>query len=271
MKWYRRDCDSALTGMACLSLEARGLYNGLLDMIYSRDGDLPYDEELISRTLSISRRTWRKVSNELLDKGKIWVTPAGKIMAKRVEKELKSVSKRAEHAANNARKRWEKSENSNVINVEPMLRSKAIKESKSIESKSLREERKSPLGPDGPNVIAHEVQTDLLGQPAESQRKGKHRLPKDWEPSASAMQQAVDKLGSERAAFDALDEFRNYWWGCGRMMVRWDQVFLVRVAELARRQQSGRNGRYGGNGKRAGDALAGFVERYGHAEPERGH
>ena len=36
LKWYKRDPDAALSGMFELTLEERGAYNTILDLIYSR-------------------------------------------------------------------------------------------------------------------------------------------------------------------------------------------------------------------------------------------
>ena len=38
VKWYKRDPNAALTGMASLTLEERGAYNTILDLIYAHDG-----------------------------------------------------------------------------------------------------------------------------------------------------------------------------------------------------------------------------------------
>ena len=39
LKWYKRDPRAALTGMMQLTLEERGAYNTILDLIYVHDGD----------------------------------------------------------------------------------------------------------------------------------------------------------------------------------------------------------------------------------------
>ena len=69
-RWYKRDPEAALNGMANLTLEERGAYNGVLDLIYSKDGDLPDDDDLISRVLRINPRTWKKHKAALISKGK---------------------------------------------------------------------------------------------------------------------------------------------------------------------------------------------------------
>jgi len=38
VRWYKRDPNAALTGMAGLTLEERGAYNTILDLIYANDG-----------------------------------------------------------------------------------------------------------------------------------------------------------------------------------------------------------------------------------------
>lgn len=120
MHWYKRDCDAALTGMAALTLEERGAYNGVLDMLYSRDGDLPNDDELIACTLRVNPRTWRKMRDALIRKGKLWLVSGSKIMAKRVERELKESRKVSQTQSNRAAKRWERGESGNVIKLGSM-------------------------------------------------------------------------------------------------------------------------------------------------------
>jgi len=36
-RWYKRDPNAALEGMAVLTLEERGAYNTVLDLIYTHD------------------------------------------------------------------------------------------------------------------------------------------------------------------------------------------------------------------------------------------
>jgi uncharacterized protein YdaU (DUF1376 family) len=105
LKWYKRDPDAALMGMAALTLEECGAYNLLLDLIYSRNGELPDNDELIARTLRCHPRTWKKLKASLMRQGKIWIE-GSKIGAKRVEETLSEARTYSERQSNAAKSRW---------------------------------------------------------------------------------------------------------------------------------------------------------------------
>lgn len=71
--WYKRYTDAALTGMMVLTLEERGAYNTILDLIYNEGGRYPNDDGLICGWLRCSRRTWHRIKARLLDLGKLSV------------------------------------------------------------------------------------------------------------------------------------------------------------------------------------------------------
>lgn len=73
IKWYKRDPDQALKGMFGLSLEERGAYNTVLDLIYLRDGKLPDDDRFISGYMSVDVRVWRRIKKRLMDLDKLSV------------------------------------------------------------------------------------------------------------------------------------------------------------------------------------------------------
>ena len=55
LKWYARDPRAALTGMMELTLEERGAYNTILDLIYCHDGEV-VDDEIFLIALVAGRR-----------------------------------------------------------------------------------------------------------------------------------------------------------------------------------------------------------------------
>lgn len=83
MKFYKRDPDKALSGMAELNLKQRGGYNSLIDLLYSRDGDVPDDDVRVARMIRCDVREWRSVKAQLMACGKVW-SQDGKLHAKRV-------------------------------------------------------------------------------------------------------------------------------------------------------------------------------------------
>lgn len=73
LNWYKRDPKAALAGMAVLTLEECGAYNLILDLIYSRDGDLPDDDRELARLMRCDVRVWRRIRRRLMDLGKLYV------------------------------------------------------------------------------------------------------------------------------------------------------------------------------------------------------
>lgn len=74
LKWYKRDPDAALSGMFELTLEERGAYNTVLDLIYSRDGELPDDDRWIAGWMRCDVRVWRRIKARLIEAGKLYVS-----------------------------------------------------------------------------------------------------------------------------------------------------------------------------------------------------
>lgn len=71
MKWYKRDPDAALGGMMVLTLEERGAYNTILDLIYSHDNNLIDDDRFICGWLHCDIRVWKRIKNRLIELSKI--------------------------------------------------------------------------------------------------------------------------------------------------------------------------------------------------------
>lgn len=78
IRWYKRDPDAALAGMAELTLEERGAYNTVLDLIYSREGNLPDDDRFIAGWLRCDVRVWKRIRQRLIDLEKLYLH-AGKL------------------------------------------------------------------------------------------------------------------------------------------------------------------------------------------------
>lgn len=115
MKFYKRDPDRALAGMAELSLKQRGAYNSILDLLYSRDGDLPDDDVRVARMISCHWREWATVKKELIALEKIWLE-GGKIRARRVQDTIKEASDFAQDQSKRASRSWHKRKKVNEIN-----------------------------------------------------------------------------------------------------------------------------------------------------------
>ena len=72
IKWYKRDPNAALTGMASLTLEERGAYNTVLDLIYAHGGAIDDDSKFIAGWLRVDVRVWRRIRRRLIEGGKLY-------------------------------------------------------------------------------------------------------------------------------------------------------------------------------------------------------
>ena len=118
MRWYKRDPDAALSGMAGLTLEERGLYNAILDAYYARDGRLPDDDWLLSRIVACNPRTVRKVKLALFQKQKLTIED-GHLVPNRGHKTLNEARTFSELQSNASRMKAEEAENRNDNNAPP--------------------------------------------------------------------------------------------------------------------------------------------------------
>lgn len=72
IRWYKRDPNAALEGMAVLTLEERGAHITVLDLIYSHDGKIVDDDRFIAGWLRVDVRVWRRIKARLLSLGKFY-------------------------------------------------------------------------------------------------------------------------------------------------------------------------------------------------------
>ena len=112
LEWHPRYHRDALDGMARMSLEDRGAYTTLLDMMYDRAGPVPDEDRMIAGLMLISTRAWRSIRERLISAGKIEVveTPHGPALfneraGNELEKQTNRSRKNAESGAKGGRKR----------------------------------------------------------------------------------------------------------------------------------------------------------------------
>jgi hypothetical protein len=172
--WYKRDPNAALTGMRGLSHDAKSAYNTIIDLLYSRDGDLPDDEHFLCVQIECRPQWWRRVRAELIAAGKIWVLPDGRLMANRVETVLKEAQNFSETQSKLARKGWVSKGKPNESNAPSM----PTQQQPDLHPELERERALAPLAPLPPRG---------------NSRKGVHALagsrelpfPKTFSPSTS--------------------------------------------------------------------------------------
>lgn len=121
--WHPRHHRAALDGMAVLTLEERGAYNTLLDLIYERGAPVRDDDRWLSGWMGVSVRKWLSIRAQLISKGKISVCQlqdGDGLTNSRAEIEIENQSNRSrvnvENGASGGRKRAEKQTGSNENN-----------------------------------------------------------------------------------------------------------------------------------------------------------
>jgi len=73
LRWYRCDPNDALEGMAELTIEERGAYITVLNLIYTHDGAVDDDPRLIAGWLRSDVRVWNRIRTKLLERKKLYV------------------------------------------------------------------------------------------------------------------------------------------------------------------------------------------------------
>lgn len=118
LRWYKRDPVAALEGMSELTLEERGAYNTVLDLIYARDGKVDDDDRFIAGWLRCDIRVWRRIKAHLLKRKKLYLE-AGSLRNSRadveVDRGLSLVASASEAGKASARKKSDVKSNNNNI------------------------------------------------------------------------------------------------------------------------------------------------------------
>ena len=102
--YHKRYHSDALAGSMALTLEERGAYQTLLDLMYDRQGPLIDNERLLAGYMGASIRKWRSLRDAPHRKGKIHLTKDGLLSNSRVEKELEKTRKTSRKLSENGSK-----------------------------------------------------------------------------------------------------------------------------------------------------------------------
>lgn len=108
LPWYRRFPDNFIAGTVGLSLEEKGAYSLVLDLIYVRGGPVPDEPRYIAGVCNCSVRKWNAIRLRLLKLGKIKVVD-GYLTNHRAEEELIISAKVARERAESGAKGGDKS------------------------------------------------------------------------------------------------------------------------------------------------------------------
>ncbi|MET3924581.1 YdaU family protein [Devosia sp. 2618] len=101
--WYRRFPDNFIAGTVGLTLEEKGAYSLVLDLMYVRGGPVPDEPRYIAGVCNCSVRKWNAIREKLIGLGKIHVVD-GYLTNERAEKEIENAAKDAQERAENGSK-----------------------------------------------------------------------------------------------------------------------------------------------------------------------
>jgi uncharacterized protein YdaU (DUF1376 family) len=118
LKWHKRDHNAALRGMMALTLEERGAYTTLLDLIYAHDGEIADNETEIVAWLRVDLRRWRRIRAMLLSVGKLYVRD-GYLRNERADDEVLEAATRVLNARKANDKRWATLRDIKALRVRP--------------------------------------------------------------------------------------------------------------------------------------------------------
>ncbi len=102
--WYKRYPADAITGMLMLSLEQKGAYSTVIDLIYLHGGPIEDDARYLSHCCGCSVRKWTALRDRLIDLGKLYLTADGRLSNRRADREIPENDAEAEVLAENALK-----------------------------------------------------------------------------------------------------------------------------------------------------------------------
>ena len=184
--WYKRYPADFIQGTMGLSLEEKGAYSIILDLIYAKGAPIVDDARYIAGVCNISLRKWVAIRERLVEAKKITIS-AGFISNFRAEKEIENVSKferkLAESGAKGGRKQAENTPNFNKNN--------------DLDQATLKHTRTKEI----------ETDIDIKKDTNVSPKKG-CRLPDDFQPDFSF---ATTEGFSEAEAQTLFESFRDYW------------------------------------------------------------
>lgn len=223
IKWYKRDPSAALNGMMELNLEERGAYNTVLDLIYSRDGNLPDDDRFIAGWLRVDVRVWKRIKSTLITREKLFIAD-GLLRNERADVEvleaLSRVGSAREAGLASARSKQNKfadvkRNNNNLAQTTVDTGVSTPVPTNHNHNQKEEEAKASPSGapePTKPKRSKRSVGVD-------------HLLPADWSPTLT--DRAIEFTSQWPPGMLEREEFtfRNHAEANGRLAKDWDAAF----------------------------------------------
>lgn len=169
--YHFRYHDDALRGYRKLSLEERGAYTTMLDLMYSDQEYLQDNERIIAAELGVSTRKYRSLRDSLIRKGKIYFVSEGVLSNRRFEEEIAERFKRSLSAQTQGklggRKKHENEKLRNKINGDGYQTSSSINlEEKNLKNLATNNSSSGGTVSDKPHLISFEKRRLQLGKKA---------------------------------------------------------------------------------------------------------
>jgi len=196
--WYKRFPSDFLAGTSELTVEEKGAYTVVIDLIYDRHGPLPNDSQWLGRVAGCSTRMWNGLRDALIAKGKISFTEDGLITCARAVDRMESEAAEAATVRENGAKGGRKSaENRRKIAPNSAGNLNDPAKINDLVENSL------PALPD----TRYQNHSSPKSEPARGGERGT-RLPDNWHPSADGIALA-ESLGLDPDR--VLAKFLDYW------------------------------------------------------------
>ena len=145
--WYKRFPSDFIAGTMQMSLEQKGAYSIVLDLLYDRRAPIPDDSQWIARVCGCSTRKWNQIRDYLISEGKL-VSKNGCLDNPRSTKQRLNEEKEAEKLAENAAKSQDKRrENKALSNKNNNLEEKGHLQSRSQKPEARKEEEAPDYSP----------------------------------------------------------------------------------------------------------------------------
>jgi uncharacterized protein YdaU (DUF1376 family) len=197
LPWYRRFPDNFIAGTVGLTLEEKGAYSLVLDLMYVRGGPVPDEPRYIAGVCNCSVRKWNAIRQRLLDLGKIQVVD-GYLTNHRAEEEIEIAGKISREASENGAKGGIKSAEIRAkVKKNNALAQAGLKLSTSTANKKEGATRSDPT--DGLVKLSRYIETELFAEcEALTEKVPPFQPAKSW--PREVVQQAAANIKSRKDA-----------------------------------------------------------------------
>ena len=187
LEWYPRNSAKALEGMRRLTLEQRGAYNTLLDLIYSRGAPVPDDDRWLAGNMNVSVRKWLIIRAELLAAGRIVAREDrhGPVLSDEMaEIEIEKQTSRRRVNAESGKIGGEKS----------AKRTSAFNENKDLDRANAAATAQAPLKLETEEIEKKESEANAsVAQAPRKKPRATRRCPTDWSPSPEFLSRLAEE------------------------------------------------------------------------------